>query len=378
MLKSDAVIVGGGVIGCSIAYHLAKAGLGDTIILEKEFLASKASGICPGGIRQQWSSELGCRLSRESAGFFGNLEEELRPETPMDFVRSGYLFLAHTPETLDHYTENVRLQNRLGVPSCILPPGEIQRRVPDLHLEGVLGGAYCGEDGFMEDCNGFTNLLALRAKEGGARIIYDEALEILRDGGAVAGIRGRKHQISTGIVVNAAGCDSAPLAATVGVTLPVTPGERRLLYTTRIHEHFLGPCVAALDRGWGCKQLQEGVLYMAYLGEDAHRLSDLEFTEKTVERGLELFPRLADTQVMRVQRGYYDLTPDGNPVLGGVDGVPGYYQATGFNGHGYMISPAVGRVMTELVREGRTSVDITPWHLERFEGRDLAREGLVL
>ena len=311
-------------------------------------------------------------------GFFGNLEGELRPEVPLDFVQSGYLFLAHTPETLDVYRENVRLQNHLGVPSCILERSEIQRQVPDLNTEGVLGGAFCAEDGFMEDCNGFTNLLAVRAREKGARIVYDEALEIVRDGERVSGIKGRKQDISCDIVVNAAGCDSAPLAATAGLNLPVKPGERRLLYTKRIEEHFLGPCVAALDPGWGGKQLQEGILYMAYLGEGAHSLSDFEFTEKTVELGLELFPRLEEAQVLRIQRGYYDTTPDGNPVVGGVEGLPGYYQATGFNGHGFMISPAMGEVMAELIVTGRTSIDISPWNIMRFEHQDLPAEGLVL
>lgn len=377
MKRASVLIIGGGVMGCSLAYHLAKSGVTDMILLEKEFLASKATGICPGGIRQQWSSEIGCVLARASVKFFENLDEALAPEIPLRFVRSGYLFLAFSEEILNTYRRNVALQNRLGITSRVVSPAEMEELVPGINSSGLLGGAYCPEDGFLEDCYGFTNLLAARAKERGLRILYDEAVRILLDGDRVSGVLGKKDTYACEVVVNAAGCDSAGLAASAGIRLPVAVSKRRLLFTQRIDRHVLTPCVAALEKGWGGKQLQEGHVYMAYIGEGAEALSDYEFTEKSVELGLEILPALRDTRILRLQQGYYDMTPDGNPVLGGVEGLTGYYHMTGFSGHGFMLSPAIGKSMAEIVKGGEPFVDLAPWGLGRFR-HGVSREELVL
>lgn len=376
--KATGIIIGAGCIGCSIAYHLAKLGMRDVIILEKEFIASKATGICPGGIRQQWSSELGCLLARESVGFFENIDEELRPAIPLRFIQSGYLFIAYEQDTLTVYRKNVALQNRLGIPSRIVGPEEIKELVPDINVLGMVGASFCAEDGFLEDSYGYTNTLAETAKDMDVRIYYDEAKAILLQGNRVSGIKGRVHDYKCEFVVNAAGCDSAGVAASVGIDLPVVPSKKRLLYTQRIEEHFLNPCLVALDKGWGAKQLQEGHIYMAYLREEADTFSDYEFTEKSVELGLEILPRLSETQILRIQEGYYDMTPDGNPILGNVDGIDGYYHACGFSGHGFMHSPAIGRAMAELIIGKETFVNIRAWYLDRFHKEDIYGEGLII
>jgi sarcosine oxidase subunit beta len=365
-------------MGCSIAYHLAKKGMKDVILLEKEFIASKATGICPGGIRQQWSSKLGCLLSKASVEFFKNLNEELHPEFPLSFVQSGYLFLAYSNGVLDAYRQHVALQNSLGIPSEILSVEEMKELIPAINCTGVLGGAYCREDGYLEDCSGFTNSLASRAREMGIRILYDEALEILLKGDRVVGVRGKNSEYRCGTIVNAAGCDAAPLAASIGIHLPIVVGKRRLLFTQRIEDHFLGPCVASLEKGWGGKQLDEGHVYMAYIAGEAERLSNVEFIEKSVEIGTEIIPRLGETRILRLQEGYYDMTPDDNPILGGVEGLDGYYHAVGFSGHGFMLSPAVGKAMAQFIGGETPVVNLSDWNLKRFRDRRINKESLVL
>lgn len=377
MQKASVVIIGGGVIGCSVAYHLAKLGIRDIVLLEKDFVASKATGICPGGIRQQWSSKIGCLLSQASVRFFEHLHDELSPTIPLQFVQTGYLFIAFTEEMLEGYRQNVRLQNELGIPSKILEPMEIKDLVTEINLEGVLGGAYCAQDGFLEDCYGFTNTLALRAKEMGVRIHYDRAKVIVLDGNRVCAIRCEKDDYACEAVVNAAGSESVALAATAGIELPIESVKRRLLFTQRIEDHFLVPCLVSLEKGWGGKQLQEGHIYMAYIGKGAEEMTDYEFIEKSTELGLAILPRLEDTGILRIQEGYYDMTPDGNPILGSVKGVEGYFQASGFSGHGFMLSPAIGRGMAELIAGQESSIDLSPWHLERFQG-EVTEEGLIL
>lgn len=378
MEKASCIIIGAGVMGCSIAYHLAKRGMRDVILLEKDFIASKATGICPGGIRQQWSSKLGCLLSKASVEFFKNLSEELRPDFPLPFIQSGYLFLAYSEKVLEAYRKNVVLQNGFGIPSQIVSQEEIKKFVPSIEPLGIVGGAYCREDGYLEDCSGFTNLLASRAKEMGVRSVYDEAVGIVIEGDRVAGVKGKKGAFSCDSVVNAAGCDSPSLAKSVGIELPIVSGKRRLLYTQKVEDHFLNPCVASLEKGWGGKQLHEGHVYIAYIGEKADELSNYEFIEKSVEIGTEIIPRLGEVHIHRIQEGYYDITPDDNPILGGVEGLDGYCHAVGFSGHGFMLSPAIGKATAQLILGENPFVDLSSWHLDRFRTREIRKEDLVL
>jgi len=376
--NASCVIIGAGVTGCSIAYHLAKKKMKDVILLEKEFIASKATGVCPGGIRQQWSSRLGCLLSKASVEFLKKLDEEFHPEFPLPFVQSGYLFLAYSAEVLGAYRQNVALQNSFGIPSEILSVEQIKEFIPAINTTGILGGAYCKEDGYLEDCSGFTNTLASRARTMGVRIIYDEAMEILLEENQVVGVRGKKGVYRCETIVNVAGCDAGPLAASIGIHLPIVVGKRRLLYTQRVEDHFLNPCLASLEKGWGGKQLHEGNIYMAYIAEEAENLSNMEFVERSVELGTDIIPRLGETRIHRLQEGYYDITPDDNPILGKVEGLEGYFHAVGFSGHGFMLSPAVGKAIAQLIAGEKPFVDLTEWSLNRFRNGMTRKESLVL
>jgi sarcosine oxidase subunit beta len=364
--RADCVIIGGGIIGCAVAYQLTRLGCRDLILLEKDFLASKATGVAPGGIRQQFADATACLYARESVRFFERLNEELRPEFPLPFLQTGYLFLAHRPETLETYRKNVEMQNRLDIPSEILGPQEAAERVPGLELQNLLGAAFCRTDGFIEDSHGVTQLMAARAKEAGLRLRFEPALSIELEGQKVRGVRTPTGVIEAGAVVNAAGCDAPELARPLGVEIPIRIEPRRLIYMERIAERLLEPLVAALDKAWAGKQLAEGVIYMGYLKEAAEALDDWNYTEKTVEAAVEVLPALADLKVARIAQGNYDTSPDGQPLLGGISGLDGYYQAVGFSGHGYMLSPAVGKVLAEVVLGLPPSLPLEPFRSDRF------------
>jgi sarcosine oxidase subunit beta len=375
--RADCVIVGGGIIGVSIAYFLTRFDCPNIILLEKDHLASKATGVCPGGIRQQWSTEAACLYARESVRFFENLAEELEPEFPLPFLQTGYLFLAHRQSTLDSFRTNVALQNRLEIPSEILTTEEAVKLVPGLSQEGVLGAAFCASDGFLEDSDGLTQVLAARAKDKGARVRLEPATAIEVERDRVVGVRTPSDRIETHIVVNAAGCDSPELANPLGLELPVKVERRRLVYMDRIRERVIEPLVAALDVGWAGKQLVDGVIYMGYLRETAENLDDWAYTERVVEKAVEVMPSLADRNVKRLVDGPYDTTPDGHPFLGGVQGLDGYFQAAGFSGHGFMLSPAVGRVMAELILGLEPSLPAEPFSFDRFHKKS-AQDQLVI
>jgi glycine/D-amino acid oxidase-like deaminating enzyme len=182
MAAPQVVIVGGGIIGCSIDYHLTEAGVRDVLLLERGTLAGGATGICPGGIRQQFEGEADCRLAQRSVRFYERINDILEPEAPFHFERSGYLFLAYSPETLDRYRRNVTMQNGLGIPSRILDPPEIHDLLPRLTCDGLVGGSYCAEDGFLEDCHGVTNQFAERARRGGAQLRREQVQTLARQG----------------------------------------------------------------------------------------------------------------------------------------------------------------------------------------------------
>jgi sarcosine oxidase, subunit beta len=180
MQTADVAIIGGGVIGCSIAYHLARLGVTRGVVLERKHVASGATGICPGGIRQQFERDAECRLARRSMRFFEQVNELLEPEFPFFLERSGYLFLAESEALLSRFRHNVAMQNRLGIPSHLVTAAEIATIVPCLACDGILGGSFCADDAFLEDCDGFTHSLVGRAREKGFQLKLEEVTSLSR------------------------------------------------------------------------------------------------------------------------------------------------------------------------------------------------------
>jgi sarcosine oxidase subunit beta len=372
---AEVVIVGGGVIGCAVAFYLARGGMTDIVLLERARLASGVTGICPGGIRQQFAGEADCRLAQRAVKFFDNIDQILEAEHPFTFEKSGYLFLADSDAVLDGYRRNVAMQNGLGIPSEIVTVDDIARLLPAIRTDGIVGGAFCAEDGFIEDCHGVTYAFASRARDRGARVIYQEAMALHRQDRHwdVITSEGTWHAEH---VVLAAGVDSVPLAAGVGVPLPIQPERRRLVYSSPGEPGQLNPLVVAPERGFAGKQLTSGVLYMGWLRETAAE-DDLTFIEKTLEAGSTLLPALAELPARRVLGGLYDSTPDHRPLLGPVPGAPGLHLAVGFSGHGFMIAPAAAEIVAAGIMGTPTDLPAAAFSLERFS-RIVADEGLVI
>lgn len=377
---AEHVIIGGGIAGCSLAYFLVKKGVKEIILLEKDHLASKETGSCPGGIRQQHTHPICARLAKKSINeFFSRIEEELHPDYPLPFVQSGYMFLAHTESTLKAFKENVEQQNRWGIPSRMMTPQEIFEIVPGIDPDGLLGAAFCRSDGFLEDGYGLTQLLGKRIREMGGEILFEEAIDIKTKNQKIVGVQTSKRYIETNSVINASGCDAPRVSDWVGVPLPIDIEKRRLLYTNRIEERFLEPLVVAFDKGWAGKQLQEGNVYMGYLREGNENISDHQFTERCVELALQIMPeKMAKLRVLKIQEGHYDSTPDGQPVIGPVSEREGYILMTGFSGHGYMLAPAIGMVLSEILTGQNPSVDMEGLQLNRFRETHIDREKLVI
>ncbi len=373
MQTADVAIVGGGIVGGSIAFHLAELGMGRTVVFERKHVASGATGICPGGIRQQFEREAECLLAQRSMRFFEQANERLLPETPFFLERSGYLFLAESDGLLGRFRKNVAMQNRLGIPSRIVGREEIHEIVPSLVLDGIIGASFCDEDGFLEDCDGVTNQMLRRARDCGAKLVLQEVVDVQRNEGGWKLSTPTDSWIAKHLVI-AAGVDSRDLAARLGVDLPIKPERRRLAYTEPFPAGTMSPLVVALERGFAGKQLMNGVFYLGWLGE-TQESDNLTFIERALTAGATLLPALAELPVRRVVEGFYDSTPDHRPILG--DGGDSLFLATGFSGHGFMLAPAVGKMMADLISNGHQDPLLEEFSLQRFT-QATSKEGLQI
>ena len=374
MQTADVVIIGGGVIGCSIAYHLSQLGI-TGVVLEKNHVAGGATGVCPGGIRQQFEGEAECRMAQRSMRFFEQANEHLEPEAPFFLERSGYLFLAESEWLLSRFRQNVAMQNSLGIPSRVVTPSEIGEIVPAMVCDGICGGSFCAEDGFLEDCDGFTHRLLRCARNKGFQLILQEVVSLEHEGGAWR-VSSATECWATRNVVMAAGTASPSLLAPVGVALPITVERRRLAYTEPRPGTLMHPLVVALERSFAGKQLLNGVFYLGWLGETPDS-DDLTFIETALTAGATLLPLMADLPVRRVITGYYDSTSDHRPILGAVRGLEGLYLAAGFSGHGFMLAPAVGEMMANLIQGAEVDPLLQEFSLQRFS-TTMSAEGLQI
>lgn len=387
---ADVVIIGGGIVGASIAYHLVEAGCRDVLIVERERAQGLgSSGKGAGGVRAQFATPINIEMSLYSIDFFARFEEVVGH--PSGYRPDGYLFVATSEQHLDYLKQNLERQAALGLLGVeILTPDDIRAVIPQLRMDDVTGGSFCQTDGFIEPLSvmrGFTE----RARERGARVWLDaEVLSIEVEDGAVKALNTKRGRVATRTVVNATGAWAAGVARLAGVSLPVVPLRRQLVITEPF-DALPSPLPMVIDMSNGFHFRREppaaspsGVL-MAWPAPDETEgfKTDFDpaFVEQILARARRRVPCLADSVVDRgrCRAGLYEVTPDHHAIIGAAPGVHGLYLANGFSGHGVMHSPATGRMVSEMITEGSSrSIDATPLRAERFiEGR-LLEETAVL
>ncbi|HEU4356138.1 MAG TPA: FAD-binding oxidoreductase [Actinomycetota bacterium] len=380
---ADAIVVGGGAVGASAAYHLAVAGAGRVLLLERaDALGTGSTGACAGGFRTQFSSEVNVRLSQASVPMIVGFAEE--HGLPLDVWQHGYLFLVRGEALWSRFLMAVRVQRSLGVEVEVLEPDRAPELVPGISLEGVVGATYGPRDG-IADPSGLTNGYATLARRAGAEIRTGvDVLAVRSSDGAVRGVRTDDGDVDAPVVVDAAGPWGAALAATAGVDLPLEPIPRNVVTT--------GPFPGAperrtlvIDAETSFYFHREGAGVLMGMGASDERPSfdttpDERFiSEEIVPTALRVFPPLAEAGLERTWAGLYEMTPDRHPVLGQTPGVEGFYLANGFSGHGFQHAPVVGKLLAEMIVEGgATTVDVSSLGLERFtEGRLLPEAQVV-
>ena len=376
------VIVGGGVMGASTAYHLAKRGCADVVVVEKQpFFGMGATGKCAGGIRYQFSTEINIRLSQLSLPMLDRFEDELGQA--IGLRRDGYLFILTNARDVAAFRHNVALQRQLGVQTEWLDGDEVRRRLPLLAADDVLAGAFHARDGLC-DPNSVVMGYINAARRLGVRALTETAVTAIDVvDGRVIGVQTDRGPIACDVLVNAAGPWSAVVSALAGVPLPVTPVRRQMLTTTPIPDlppdfPFLIDFAQSLyfhREGDGLLTGQSNPAQPPGFDESVDPAWELAHMEAAVKR----LPILAQAGRMAHWAGLYEVTPDAHPIFGAVPQVEGYYVVTGFSGHGFMHGPAAGLLMAEIILDGRaTALDVSMLDYARFTESRLIQEYNVI
>ncbi len=370
---ADIVIVGGGVIGMSTAYHLAASGQPNILLLEREdFFGAGATGRCAGGIRYQFATEVNIRLSQESLPMLARFERE--HGQAIDHQECGYMFLLKEERDLNLFRRNVALQHRLGVQTEWLEGDEVRRRLPIMELEDIQAGTFHAKDG-LADPNGVVMgyLRSARSLGVDARTgVNVEGLQIR--GNRITGVDTKLGQVAAPIVVNAAGPWARPLGTLAGVEIPVSPVRRQMVTTTPLPEVPPDlPFVIDFSRSLYFHREGQGVLTgMSNPDQPAgfDQSVDPDWEMISLEAAMERMPILEKAGMAGHWAGLYEVTPDAHPIFGRTP-VEGLYICAGFSGHGFMHGPIAGKLMSEIILDGASrTVDVSILDLDRFaEGR---------
>lgn len=346
-MRADVAVVGAGVTGLSVAYFLRRAGA-EVVVVDRAGIAAGASGVQPGGVRQQWTTEINCELARESVEFYAGFDVDARLD------RCGYLFVALAEETLARMRDDVALQNRVGVPSRIVDADEIAELVPGMRVDTVAGAAWCAEDGYFD-----RPQTVVEAFAEGIEVVVVDVHDVA--------------ELDAEVVVVAAGVESLRL---LGVDLPIAAEPRHLFLSEPIAERLVEPLVIVGERSFAAKHLANGRVLASDLAAAGDPDEGRERWRATVARGVdELLPALSFVPFPILASGVYDVTPDHQPVVGPVG--DRLWVAAGYSGHGFMLAPAISRRLADAIVAGG-GAPIPAFDPARFSAGGLATESAVI
>ena len=379
--NAEAIVVGGGVMGASAAYHLVRRGITDIVLLEREpFLGAMSTGQCAGGVRHQFASEINVRLSLESIAMLERFPDEMGQEIGLRF--DGYLILLSSDESVTSFRKAVELQHRLGVVTQWLDAGDAARMVPLLELDGVVAATFYERDGLC-DPSSVVQGYATAARRLGVRIVSGAGVTDIDRRPAGFHVHTPKGAVEAPILVNACGAWAPEIGRMVDVEIPILPIRRQMAVTSplpQVPDDF--PFTTYFDHSLYFHREGAGILTGQSNRDETpgYKMEvDAEWETIHFEHAIARFPLLEDAGVLSRWAGLYEVTPDAQAIFGRVPSVEGFYIMAGFSGHGFMHGPAVGLLMAEEVVDGRAhTIDMSPFRYERFSDGALSPEFNVI
>jgi len=393
--SADVVIVGGGCMGASVAYHLARRGVTNVVLLEREkMLGTGSTGRNAGGVRHQFSNEANIRLSIESIALLERFGDEIGH--PIDFHQDGYLFLLSSEASVETFRQNVALQRRLGVDVEWLDAAAAARLAPGLDASGVRAATFCQRDG-IADPNGVTMGFVKAAQAAGVSVERDvEVTAIHLDAGRVASVETTRGTIATRTVVNAAGPWAEQVGRLAGVDVPVTPVRRHIFIAAcdapapaaapgspPAPAAFPESHVMVIDFETTFYFHREGAGLLFGMGDPREKSGfdmtvQWDFLPQVIDVAVTRLPALANASISHAWAGLYEMSPDANPIIGRAATVEGFYLINGFSGHGFQHSPAAGRILADLIAGRDPHFDLAPFAIDRFNTRAVSGERYVV
>jgi sarcosine oxidase subunit beta len=387
MQTADVVLIGGGIVGSSIAYHLVAAGCRNVLVIERETSQGKGStGKSMGGVRAQFSTPVNIQMSLYSIPFYATFEERLG--YPCDYRPQGYLFCATNEKHLAYLRANYEKQVAMGLRNVRLMSGdEIRGMFPQMRGDDIIGGSFCSTDGFVDPYSAMIGFMTWTSDHG-ATLWKSATVESIkrRDGSEPRfEISTTRGPVATPTVVNCAGPWASGIASMVGIQLPVRP-LRRMLVPTEPFDQFpnTAPMIIDMSNGFHFRPESRGFLLAWNDPEETPGYkTDFEpaFLEKILTRAAGRVPVFENLAVnpKRAWAGLYEMTPDHHPILGESPDVPGFFFANGFSGHGVMHAPATGKILSDLILSGRTDlIDASLLNYSRFAEGRMIHESAVL
>lgn len=377
MMRADVVIVGGGIVGCATAFELARKKAGRIVLIEREtLLGTGATAKCAGGIRAQFSSEVNCRVSQLAEQIFMNFKDEVGVEAAYEKV--GYLFCLIREEDAVSFRTQLQMWQRLGLPAVWLTPDEIRKQVPVIETGDLLGGTFCSSDG-LADAGEYMVAYEKQARNHGVQILSGRTVTaVSQKGGRVSGVTADGEQFETETVINCAGPYAAEIGRMVGLDVPVSPLKRQICKTAPLEwlpENV--PMIVDIASGLYMHRESGGMLmgWADPATKPGYDMStDANYTDEIIMRALARMPLLETAEITNAWGGLYETTPDHHAIIGPTQDVPGFWNCTGFSGHGFMHAPAAGRLVAEWIIDGKPSIDLSRLALERFNKPAQIRE----
>jgi len=367
------MIIGAGISGLFAAFNLSKEKDLDITVIDKGYFLNGATGRNGAGIRMQWSSKLNCLLSKYSVEFFENGEEHLKYKDSIEFKQKGYLLLSNDEEEHQQFIKNIKLQNSLGIPSKLLTKDEVKKLVPIIDETKFYSAAFCHKDGHLNPFK-VSEALFLACKENGVKFHFYEELEDVKiQTNKVSKVITSKATYEVDYLIGTAGSFTKELGVLMNIDIPVYPEKHEILATMPVSK-MIEPMIMSFSKNFYIQQVPHGPLIMGEGGNhhSTHSQdSSIEFLESISSKVLNILPTLGDVKVQRQWAGSYDMSPDRNPIISKTK-IENFIVACGFSGRGFMIAPATGVLIRDLLLNQESSIEginLEDLSINRFEQR---------